>query len=100
MAKRSPRKKATPAGEQPAGRRRGEERRLRHDPFAHEREWSPRDQRLVRELFERPELRAGARALISQIRALARDADLERDALEALAHGLVRGAIDASSRPA
>lgn len=71
-----------------AGRRKGEERRVNHDLFVGIRRWNKLDQARIRELFESPLLRESAKVFVQIIQLLA--SDIEKPALEALAHGLVR----------
>lgn len=74
-----------------AGRRKGEERRVNHDLFVGIRKWKHLDQARVRELYESPVLRDEAYHLVKSILSLA--PDVEKPALEALAHSLIRQAM-------
>lgn len=71
-----------------SGRRKGEERRVNHDLFVGIRKWNQLDQARVRELYDNPILRESAKTFIQIIQASA--PDMEKSALEGLAHSLIR----------
>lgn len=90
-----------------AGRRRGETRRTRHDTLAKAHELSPRDAEIVKELLDDEHLAQAARLFLAELlRASSAKIGLDtwkpgdthlarfgRDALEDLAHGLVRSVV-------
>lgn len=84
------------------GRRRGETRRTRHDPLSKSGELDRRDANMVRALMDSARADAAARAFITEIVAtvaevagsgLVPGGGMSRDAVEDLAHGLIRSAL-------